>query len=53
MTQADGERRKKWVNMFNEKGFWEGGVVPNTHNDERSLASFQLFQKFVNLNPKP
>ena len=44
MTQAGGERAKdkKRVNMLNEKGFWEGGVIPNTSSDERSLASFQL-----------
>ena len=32
----------KWVNMLHEKGFWEGGVIPNTYSDERSLAGFQL-----------
>ena len=42
VTQTGGEQRKKWVNMLNEKGFWEGGVIPNTYNDERSLVSFQL-----------
>ena len=42
MTQARGERRKKRAEMLNEKGFWEGGVIPNTHSDERRLASLQL-----------
>ena len=30
------------VNMLNETGFWEGGVIPRTYNDESSLANFQL-----------
>ena len=34
MTQAGGERRnKRRVNMLDEKGFWEGGVIPNTYNE--------------------
>ena len=42
MTQAGGEQRGRSGKMLNEKGFWEGGVIPNTCNDETSLASFQL-----------
>ena len=37
--RAKEERR---VNMLNEKGIWEGGVIPNACSDARSLASFQL-----------
>ena len=37
--QVRGEGRKAGVN---EKGFWEGGVIPNTCSDIRSHASFQL-----------
>ena len=34
-----GAKEEKRVN---EKGFWEGGVVPNTCSDIRSHAGFQL-----------
>ena len=33
---------RKAVKMLNEKGFWEGGVMPNTYGDVNGLASFQL-----------
>ena len=36
--RAKEERR---INMWNEMGFWEGGVMPNTCSDITSLASFQ------------
>ena len=42
MTRAGGDRGEKSGKMLNEKGFWEGGVIPNTCDDETSLASFQL-----------
>ena len=32
----------KGAKVLNEKGFWEGGVIPNMCNDETSLARFQL-----------
>ena len=35
---SEGRRR---VKMQNEKGFWEGGVTPNTCSDIRTFASFQ------------
>ena len=34
--------RGKGAKRLSEKRFWEGGVIPNTCNDETSLASFQL-----------
>ena len=34
--------RGKGGKKLNEKGFWEGGVIPNTCSDIRSHASFQL-----------
>ena len=37
--RAKEERR---VKILNEKGFWEGGVIPNTCSDIGSLASSQL-----------
>ena len=37
-----GSEGKKAVNMLDEKGFWEGGVIPNTCSAIRSPASFQL-----------
>ena len=38
-----GAKEEKRVKVSNEKGFWEGGVMPNTcGDDETSLASFQL-----------
>ena len=40
-----GSEGRKAVKVLNEKGFWEGGVIPNTCSDIRSPASF--------LNPKP
>ena len=43
MTQAGGERGEEVAKCYiNEKGFWEGGVIPNMCNDETSLARFQL-----------
>ena len=33
---------KEEKRVLNEKGFWEGGVIPNTCSDTRSHASFQL-----------
>ena len=42
--QVASEGRKRCVNMLNmlnEKGFWEGGVIPNTYSDVRSIANFQ------------
>ena len=38
--QVGGEEKR--VNMLNEKGFWEGGVITNTYGDVNGLASFQL-----------
>ena len=37
-----GAKEEKRVKVLNEKGFWEGGVMPNTYGDVNSLASFQL-----------
>ena len=37
-----GAKEEKRVKVLNEKGFWEGGVIPNTCSDIRSHASFQL-----------
>ena len=37
-----GSEGKKAVKVLNEKGFWEGGVIPNTCSGIRSPASFQL-----------
>ena len=37
-----GSEGKKAVKVLNEKGFWEGGVIPNTYGDANGLASFQL-----------
>ena len=37
-----GAKEEKRENVLNEKGFWEGGVIPNTCSDIRSHASFQL-----------
>ena len=45
-----GAKEEKRVNMLNEKGFWEGGVMPNTYGDVNGLASFQLS---LIVNPKP
>ena len=33
-------KEKRRVKILNEKGFWEGGVIPNTCSGIRSLASF-------------
>ena len=41
--QVASEGRKTCVNMLNEKGFWEGGAIPNTYSDVRSIANFQLW----------
>ena len=38
--QVGSEGRK--TRVLNEKGFWEGGVIPNTCSDIRSHAGFQL-----------
>ena len=35
-------KEERHVKMLNDKGFWEGGVIPNTCSDVRRLASFQL-----------
>ena len=35
-------KEEKRGNMLNEKGFWEGGAIPNTYGDVNGLASFQL-----------
>ena len=50
-----GSEGRKAVKVFNEKGFWEGGVIPNTCSDIRSPASFQLWliADPKTLNPKP
>ena len=37
-----GAKEEKRVKVLNEKGFWEGGVMPNTYSDVNGLASFQL-----------
>ena len=37
-----GVKEEKRAKVLNEKGFWEGGVVPNTCSDARSHAGFQL-----------
>ena len=37
-----GAKEEKRVKVLNEKGFWEGGVMPNTYGDINGLASFQL-----------
>ena len=37
--QVGSEGRKA---VLNEKGFWEGGLIPNTCGDVNGLASFQL-----------
>ena len=37
-----GAKQEKRVKVLNEKGFWEGGVMPNTYGDVNGLASFQL-----------
>ena len=37
-----GAKEEKRVKVLNEKGFWEGGVMPNTCGDVNGLASFQL-----------
>ena len=37
-----GAKEEKRGKVLNEKGFWEGGVMPNTCGDENGLASFQL-----------
>ena len=37
-----GAKEEKRVNMLDEKGFWDGGVIPNTYGDVNGLASFQL-----------
>ena len=36
---SEEEKRAK---VLNEKGFWEGGIIRNTHGKVGSLASFQL-----------
>ena len=36
------EAKEEKTRVLNEKGFWEGGVIPNTCSDIRSPASFQL-----------
>ena len=33
---------KEEKRVLNEKGFWEGGVIPNTYSEISSHASFQL-----------
>ena len=40
-----GAKEEKRVKVLNEKGFWEGGVMPNTYGDVNGLASFQLYPK--------
>ena len=35
-----GAKEEKRVKMLNEKGFWEGGVMPNTYGDVNGLATF-------------
>ena len=35
-------KEEKGVNMLNAKGFWEGGVIPNTCGEVKNLSSFQL-----------
>ena len=37
-----GSEGRKAVKVLNDKGFWEGGVMPNTYGDVNRLASFQL-----------
>ena len=37
-----GAKEEKRVKVLNEKGFWEGGVMPNTYDDVNGLAGFQL-----------
>ena len=37
-----GSEGRKAVKVLNEKGFWEGGVIPNTCSDIRRHASVQL-----------
>ena len=37
-----GAKEEKRVKVLNEKGFREGGVMPNTNGDVNGLASFQL-----------
>ena len=43
---GDRNRWRAWeegpLRMLNEKGFREGGAIPNTRSYIRSLASFQL-----------
>ena len=40
--QVASEDLKKSVNMLDEKGFWEGAMIPKLYSHVRSLASFQL-----------
>ena len=35
-----GAKEEKRVKVLNDKGFWEGGVIPNTCSDIRSHAGF-------------
>ena len=37
-----GAKEEKRVKVLNEKGFWEGGVIPNKCSDIRSNAGFQV-----------
>ena len=37
-----GSEGRKAVKVLNEKGFREGGVMPNAYDDANRLASFQL-----------
>ena len=37
-----GAKEEKRVKVLNEKGFWEGAVMPNTYGDVNVLAGFQL-----------
>ena len=37
-----GSEGRKAVKVLNEKGFWEGGAMPNTYGDVNGLASCQL-----------
>ena len=39
--QVASEGRKR-ARILSEKGFWEGGVIPNACSDARSLANFQV-----------
>ena len=33
-----GAKEEKRVKVLNEKGFWEGGVMPNTYGDASSSS---------------